>query len=412
MRIAFVVGSFPQLSETFILDQITGLLDLGHEIVIFGRSPENDGAPHPVVREYQLLNRARYWSRGWHTPCDVAARTARLLATQPARTMRVMARCISFIEAGEPAARAKLWSYASQVMEEPAAFDVVLAHFGTNGLIAQMLRDVGALSGPLVTVFHGHDLSKQLKKQGPRLYDRLFAHGELMLPVSEFFAQRLVALGCPAERIQVHHMGVDTSRFPLRTCGVRGDEPVQMISVCRLVEKKGIEFGMRAVAEAVQGCSIPFEWDIVGDGPLRGRLERLSAELGLSGRVRFHGAMTREHIQARLNAAQLFFAPSITSKDGDQEGIPVAIMEAAARGMPVLSTRHSGITELVHDGKNGYLADELNVSEMAQKLTTLLHEPQRWSDMGRAGRSVVERDFDLAALNLTLQTRLRSVLEV
>jgi colanic acid/amylovoran biosynthesis glycosyltransferase len=409
MQVAFVVGNFPELSETFILDQIIGLIERGHEVVVFGRAPTRGVPVQSTVAAYGLPALARHWPRGPAGIVETAARSLRLLSRAPTQTLRSLGRSLNVLEHGTLAATGKLWSYAAKALQEPTRFDVIVAHFGTNGLIAQRLRDVDALRGPLVTVFHGHDLSKKVRKEGPRLYRRLFERGELMLPVSDYFRARLIELGCPAERIAVQHMGVDSSRFAYHERLLCEAEPVRLISVCRLVEKKGIEFGLRAVAAAAARSERAFEWHIVGEGPLRVRLTALAKSLGIEQRVRFYGARTRDDVAELLRTAHVFFAPSVTSKDGDQEGIPVSIMEAAASGLPVLSTLHSGIAELVEDRVSGYLVPEWDVTALAERLLALVSQPALWGRMGERGREAVRARFEVDSLNSQLEERLESV---
>jgi colanic acid/amylovoran biosynthesis glycosyltransferase len=401
MRVAFFVGAFPQLSQTFVLDQVTGLLDRGHDVQVFATQPK-PGAPRvPAFERYPLAARSRYWL----TPFDVSRRTARLLRRAPGSTLAAMA---SSFGIGAPRALGvTFWPHASQVLDSPP-FDVGLAHFGTHGVLAQALRDLGAMSVPLVTVFHGYDLTRIVARRGVRFYRRLFEAGELMLPVSEHFARELVKLGCPPERVQVHHMGVPTAAFTFRARALEPGRSVRLVTVCRMVEKKGLEFGLRALAR-VRAALGDFEWHVAGDGPLRSRFVALRDQLGLGERVVVHGDLTRDGVRSLLDTAHVFLHPSVTARDGDTEGVPVSMMEAMAAGLPVVATLHSGIPELVSDTVDGYLVPERDVAALADRLVTIAHEPERWGDMGRHGHDTVRRSFDVDRLNDTLVRILEQV---
>jgi colanic acid/amylovoran biosynthesis glycosyltransferase len=142
---------------------------------------------------------------------------------------------------------------------------------------------------------------------------------------------------------------------------------------------------------------VDFRVSLVGDGPLRGELEESCERLGLSGRVSFLGARTQDEVMALLARAHLFAAPSVTGRDGDEEGIPTTLMEAMAVGLPVVATRHAGIPELVEDGVSGLLVGERDVDALAGALRTVLADPRRGVEMGAAGRARVASRFDAAA---------------
>jgi colanic acid/amylovoran biosynthesis glycosyltransferase len=259
--------------------------------------------------------------------------------------------------------------------------------------VAQQVRDIAALRAPLVSAFHGYDLSRLLREKRPGLYSRLFARGELMLPVSDYFRERLISIGCPPEKVRVHRMGVDTRSLPFRERTTAPGMPIRFLSVCRLVEKKGLETGLHAFA-MLQKEFPSATWDIVGDGPQRAQLEELRTALSLTGSVVLRGAAPREQVRKLLYDSHVFLAPSVTATNGEQEGIPVAIMEAMAVGLPVVSTLHSGIPELVRDGLTGLLVPERDPAALADALGRLARLPERWGEMGRQGRAVVEREYD------------------
>jgi colanic acid/amylovoran biosynthesis glycosyltransferase len=140
------------------------------------------------------------------------------------------------------------------------------------------------------------------------------------------------------------------------------------------------------------------QYDIVGDGPLRSKLQQLIHDLNLESIVTLWGAQENSFVRRRMAEAHLFVLPSITASDGDQEGIPVSLMEAQASGLPVLSTRHSGIPELVIDGESGVLVPERDTQALTAGLSRLIAHPQDWIRMGRAGRKMVEENYNIAAL--------------
>jgi len=276
-------------------------------------------------------------------------------------------------------------------------YDIVHCHFGPNGNLAALLKEVGAITGKIVTAFHGEAGHTEQRRYAKR-YDLLFEVGDLILPMSERERRRLIELGCSPQKIAVHRMGVDLSKFVFAPREPRNDGNVHLLTVARLVEKKGVEYAIKAVANVFEKCPY-IEYNIAGDGPLRGDLENLIGTLSVGDRVKLLGWRRQEEILELVKGADILLAPSVTSEDGDQEGIPVVLMEALAQGLPVLSTYHSGIPELVQDGKSGFLVPERDVNALAEKLEHLVKHQEIWADMGRAGRAYVERYYNIDKLN-------------
>jgi colanic acid/amylovoran biosynthesis glycosyltransferase len=218
--------------------------------------------------------------------------------------------------------------------------------------------------------------------------------------VSDFWRTRLIELGCPPDQIAVHHMGIELSKFPLpKRRGARGDDTVRLLSVARLVEKKGVEYAIRAVARLREKTERRIEYRVLGDGPLRRELEELVRELDVGDSVRLMGEMDQRGVREAMLHSDIFVAPSVVAEDGDMEGVPVSIMEAMASRLPVVSTLHSGIPELVHDGISGLLVPERDSAGLARALARLTDDAGLRRRMGIAGRQVVEHDYDLDGLN-------------
>ncbi len=414
MKIAFLVGEFPSLSETFVLDQITGLIDRGHEVDIYA-SPFKTGKTkkaHPDVAKYQLLQRTYYHPS---IPSNYLLRLLkglRLFLVCLPNHLAVMLKSLSVKKFGKQALSLRLlYNIIPFLNPVPSQYDVIFCHFGPNGLRGSIMRDLGLIQGKLCTVFHGFDLTGYLQREGDHAYDELFQKGDLFLPISNRWKQKLLDLGCPAEKIQVHHMGIDCKRFTFGPRQIPLDGVIQIVTVCRLVEKKGVEYGIRAVAH-IRERHPKIQYTIIGDGPLKSDLEMLVAELKISDMVHLVGWKQRDEVIEILNQSQIFLSPSITACNGDQEGIPVALMEAMAMGMPVVSTFHSGIPELIEDGISGYLVPERDVEALAGKLHLLTEHSGKWEEVGSAARRFVEAFFDVEQLTDHLVDIYKKLVEV
>jgi colanic acid/amylovoran biosynthesis glycosyltransferase len=170
---------------------------------------------------------------------------------------------------------------------------------------------------------------------------------------------------------------------------------IRILHCASLREKKGHEFALRAFAKVKQ--QFPnIEFTIIGDGPLLGKLKILTEHLGVADSVKFLGVKSHDDAIKEFLRAQILLYPSVTAVDGDTEGgAPVTIIEALATGMPVVSSFHADIPEVIKDGVTGLLAPERDVEQLAQHLRFLLSNPLCWTSMGDAARAHVEKSYNL-----------------
>ena len=400
MKIAYLLRKFPNLSQTFVLNQITGLIDRGHDVHIISRKKGEYDVQHACIGEYDLMGKAIFFGNRpkRHRRFGNLLRTTTNVASVLIKKPVVLWSLFKFRTLAHDVTFSDKLALARYLLAPSNQFDLIHCHFGPNGNLAALMKRIGVFSGKVVTTFHGYDITQYLKGNGNRVYDSLFQVGDLFLPISNRWEAELVKLGCDPGKIIVHHMGVETELFSLPTKSKGDDRNVNILTVGRLVEKKGVEFGIRAFAKISRDYP-QLRYLIAGDGPLAGDLEQLLIELDVGDCVSMLGWKTQEEISELMKTADIILAPSIVDKNGDQEGIPVVLMEALAMGIPVLSTLHSGIPELVEDGVSGLLVPEFDVVALAEGLRYLLEHPDTWREMGQAGRQKVESEFDVNILN-------------
>lgn len=397
--VSFLVSRFPNPSETFIQAQAEGLLARGASVEIVALAAGDATALGALRLKYPDKLSVRY---------AVVPKTigGRLLAAPAALAGSKALASLNGGRFGDDARSLRLLIAQSRWPKGAPLWRVWLAHYGRWGRFACALRDMGLIDGPIATVFHGKDMSAYLKKD-PRAYDTLLQRGDLFLPISELWRDKLLSLGAPPDRTMVHRMGVDTTRF-VATPRVRGpDEPVRFVTVGRMVEKKGFADALRAFAAyRSEDGAPPATLTLIGDGELKDFLENFALSLNLRGFVQFTGLLKHHEVAEELAAAHVFVLPSKTAASGDMEGIPVALMEAMANGMPVLATRHSGTPELVEHDVSGLLCDEGDWRTLAANMGAIARAPERWAAMGAAGAAKVRSEFDLKVWNDRLLQRL------
>jgi colanic acid/amylovoran biosynthesis glycosyltransferase len=404
LRIAFLLPSFPELTNVFILDQITGLIDRGHHVDLFAVQAKSFEGAHPDVALYRLQERMRHLP----VPPDRIARVLAASSLLASRHLghRAVLDAIDVLRHGRRAlSLVGLFTAASFLRSGP--YDVLHAQFGTLGPSAERLVRHGAVQAKVVTSFRGADASVHLAAQ-PRRFAALFRRGDLFLPVSEHLRQVVVAAGAPAERVDVHRSGISLERFAFSERRATGERP-RLLFVGRLTEKKGVPYLLEAVAH-LRDRGHDVALDLLGDGALRASLEAHAGALGIGDRVRFHGRASHDAVVAAMRDAHVLVTPSVTAADGDQEGIPNVVKEAMASGLPVVATRHGGIPELVEDGVSGVLVPPADAFALADGVATLLDRPERWGPMAAAAREQVAQHYDRERLNDRLVERYRSLL--
>ncbi len=401
MKVAFFLGRFPAISETFILNQITGLIDRGCKIDIYADSPGNETTVHSDVRKYGLLDKTEYYGRQLKSMPENALprlfKGASLFIKNFRRSPRLLLKSINFFSLGRSAISMRCL-YGVIPFLKMSDYDIVHCHFGTVGQFVAELKRMGALRGRLITAFHGYDVTQYIKQNGRNVYARLFRNCDIVMPISEKWKNELARLGCEEEKIVVHRMGIDTEKYYFNPRVPRAGNKIRLLTVARLVEKKGIAYAIEAAAKIIKKFQ-GVEYSIVGDGPLKADLEITIKRLNMSGNIKLVGWKTQDEIIDIMKNAHILLAPSVTCENGDQEGIPVVLMEAMAQGIPVISTFHSGIPELVQDGISGSLVNERDVPAIVNKLEFLINNSEACARMAKAGREIVIRNYDINKLN-------------
>ena len=399
MRVAFIVGQFPALSETFILRQITGLLDRGHDVEIFARSAGKDSISHRDIEKYGLLRRTCYLNTYASSPNRILrlAKRVGLLMANFHKSPAAVLRTFNVMRFGRSALSLGVFRAITPFLGK-RPYDIVHCQFGTLGNLGILLKDTGLLRGKLVTSFRGYDISSYTQRHGEHIYRDLFSKGDLFLCVSEHIKAKLVRLGCDPRKLIVHRSGAEIKKSDLPRSGPKTDRKIRIVTVARLVEKKGVEYGIQAIAK-ISKERRHIEYNVAGEGRRRDRLQALIGELNAGENIKLLGWQTQVEVSELLKASDILLAPSVIASNGGEEGIPGVIMEAFAQGLPVVSTHHAGIPEVVKDGESGFLVPERDVHALADRLIRLIDRPELRSAMGRKGREFVEEHYDIEKLN-------------
>jgi len=286
-------------------------------------------------------------------------------------------------------------------------FDIIHCHFGQRGIYGSCLKDAG-IEGKLVTSFYGGDLSAFIRSEGPEVYKNLFKLGDLFLPLSKNFRDELIKLGCPEEKIKILPIGIDTSK--LNFIKRPEDSITTIICIARFVEKKGHKYLIKAISQVIKKNE-NVRCILVGDGPLMDEIKKISSDLRIDKFVEFTGSVNPDKLPEFYGKSDIFVLASVKSSKGDMEGTPVVLIEAQAAGLPVVSTYHSGIPEIVKDNITGYLVNEKDIKGLADKISYLISNPSKRTEMGKEGRKNILKNYDRNALSKKLLRFYEGIIE-
>ena len=268
--------------------------------------------------------------------------------------------------------------------------DAVLAEFGPTATLVMDACD--KMNVPLIAHFHGYDAYRQKTLQTfGRRYPELFEIADAIVAVSRDMQAQLIKLGAPADKVHYNSCGVEPSVF-------KGADPLNnpptFVAVGRFVDKKAPHLTLLAFQAILEKCP-EARLVMIGDGPLWEACRQMTMSLGLASAVELQGVRSQAEVATVMQQARAFVQHSITTHDGDSEGTPVAVLEAGASGLPVVSTRHAGIKDAVIHEKSGLLVEEGDIHTMAEHMTRLAKDPQLAADLGKAGREWVSSEYSM-----------------
>ena len=280
----------------------------------------------------------------------------------------------------------------------------VLAEYGPTAV--ECLRVVKYLRLPMVVHFHGFDASDKgtIEKYRER-YKEVFSYASAVIVVSVKMRETLLSFGCPADKLFLNYYGPNPSFFECSPAFTK----TQFIAVGRFAPKKAPHLTIKSfkkVTEVFPDAKLV----MIGDGPLFETCVDLANSLHLQNNIVFKGACNPQEIRKELQNAIAFVQHSVIAESGDSEGTPVAVLEAQAAGLPVISTFHAGIPDVVINNETGFLVEENDVDGMAERMIKLLEEDGVAKKMGEAGRKRILENFTMERHLKTIDTLIKESL--
>jgi len=364
-KVVIVVNLFPTVTETFILDQIVGLIKRGVNLEIWAQSNPQSVTIHPDVISHGLLKITKYLRLPKISISDSNRWYQKFLEQNPE---------LNF--------------------DNISLFHV---HFGQN---FNNLSPIYLLNKkPVIVSFHGLDASQYIKTNGPGCYEQLFQRANTITTPSYEMKNVLIANGCAEAKIKIHRYGVDLDKFK-PSLQSHNNKVTTLLSVARFVEKKGMIYALQAIASL---SHFNFVYRIIGEGHLEAELKSAVEKLGIQDKVKFLGTKSKDEIVQEMQTADIYILTSITASNGDKEGLPVTLIESQAVGLPAVTTYHSGIPELVKNEISGLVCEEKDVLATAKNIERLILSKGMRYRLSANARIIVQREFNIELLNDSLK---------
>ena len=401
-RLAVVVKGWPRLSETFIAQELVALEAAGHEFEIWSLRFPTDVKRHPLHDKLQA--NVRYLPEYLHQEPMRVLRALRLARRLPGFGLALSTWKADY---GRDRSRNRLRRFGQACVmaaELPAETRGLYAHFlhtpSSVARYAAIMRGLPwAFSAHAKDIWTSPDWELREKLAAP---DQGATFGATC---TAFGAAHLRDLSSDPARIDLIYHGLDLTRFPpapnkpLRVAG----DPMHLMSVGRLVEKKGFDRLIEALA--LLPDRLDWRWTHIGGGELKSVMTAHAERTGVAERINWLGACDQPQVISAMHAADLFVLPSRVAADGDRDGLPNVLMEAASQHLPILSTPVSAIPEFIDNGIHGLLSDDAPQA-LADAIMSIADDPTKASEMADAALIRLKSDFGMSPGITRLSARL------
>lgn len=297
---------------------------------------------------------------------------------------------------------------------------LIHAHFGNSGYYFLQLKKKFKI--PLITTFYGYDINRlpyEEPKWGER-YKILFKEGDLFLVEGNYMKKSLIDMGCKESKIIVQHLGVDLDKIKFVSRKLEVNQDIKILISSSFREKKGIPYAVEAFGIIKKKYpELNIKLTIIGDAgdnfkdkEEKRKILKIIEKFDLENSIHLLGYQPHSVFLHELYKHHIFLHPSIHASDGDSEGgSPVSITEASASGMPIISTMHCDIPEVVLNEKSGFLVPEKDTNSLAEKLEFLIFNYKMWAQMGEIGRKHIEEEYNLKKQIINLENVYGQVLK-
>lgn len=412
-HIAFVVKYFPLVSETFIVNQINGLQDAGYKVSLYAYNQVDRTVIHESLKKYDLLNKVHYFVKA---PINKLSRFISFIEWVLHHFFKInwylLFKCLNVFKYGKDAYTLKLF-YEAQWFLIPYNFELIHAHFGMNGNRIAYLKACGILPDKvkLVTTFHGYDLVPNKLKDYKIEYKYLFEEATAFTVNTPYLENQLKQVNSYHKPIYVLAVGLDTNFFKRKT--FKHDATFFDLVFCgKLIGLKGPDLAIEIIAKLHEFGYQKVRLHLIGEGNLRHQLEKQVEMSKLMKNVIFYGSLSQDDIKECFEKSDAFILPGrYETETGRAETQGLVIQEAQAMKLPVIVSDVGGMKYGVLPDESGFIIEEENVDGAVKAIEKLILNPKLKIEMGKAGRLLVEENYDTKILVKKLQDIYKVVID-
>jgi len=396
LNIAIVLGSFPTVSETFIVNQITSLIDNGHTVSIYSYRKGNTQKIHNSILTYNLLENVVYKEK---PPIGKLKKVYHFLKLILQHLFNInwglLYKSLSFLNYGKKAINLKAF-YERKFFILNKDFDVVHVHFATNAVDIATYKSEGFLKqSKLVVTFHGYDINPSKVEFYKTHYKKIFEQTDSFTVNTIYTKEILVQVNPALTNVFILPVGLDTNLFKRKGNQCATNEPFKIVYCGRLISLKGGLLLPLIIEELLNRGFDNINLKIIGDGELKKLLKDNIERLKLKSIIELVGSLTQEELISVFNDSNVLLLPGIRDTfDGSEEAQGLVIQEAQSMELPVVVSDVGGMKYGLITNKTGFVVKENDINGFADCIEALIKDPQRAKKMGEEGRKFVEENYN------------------
>lgn len=394
-HIAFVVGAFPVISETFIVNQIIEQIDRGNQVTIFANQRNSIEVTHKTIQEYKLLERCVFYEE---MPSNVLKRISKafkLILPKRNKNWKVIFRCLNIFRYRSYALRLILL-FRAQWFLERRDFDLIHVHFGVNAIpIANLMHEKVIPIYPMLVTFHGFDLAPNRLNEFANKYSNVFNYSRGFTVNTEYTGKLLKRI-YGGNNVHILPVGLDTNRFKKNSNSKDINNDITLLFCGRLINWKAPDKAIKIFNELKKTRTHPkLKLVIIGEGPLMEYLHSKVEQMKIEDSVYLLGQLSQEDIIKNMDRADIFLYPGIEDLETQRaENQGLVIQEAQSMELPVVISDAGGMKEGIIPNESGHIVEQDNLDQYLVLLNELIDDPEFRLEMGRKGRKFVVQNYD------------------